>query len=319
MKNDDVISKNIFTNEEHIVNDISSDISDLLDVSIKTSSIVDNGIHINNISDIFEYLNNVIPLIQKSNISNNNKLFLSLEKTCKELLENKIINANLNNLDLITAPLLTILSDILKQLKEDKKLDINIPESSIHIAPTPVTIEAPIVNIPAPVINLPKVDAPIVNVDSPVVNIDLDKLIATLEEYLKPLLYNTEINPLAVRLSDGEKFIDELKVLTDKVAEKISYTPNSMFIKNSGTGIINPATEESLIQIAGNMAMQVDDVSTASVTYIGTAPIGTPTSSNGWRIKKIDESGSPVTTTITWAGNGLFNQSWNNRTSLTYT
>lgn len=228
------------------IDNISSDISDMLDASVKTSSIVDNGISVNNLSDILEYLNNVIPLIQKSNISSNKKLLASLEDTRKELLKNKIIGAELKNSSSITAPLVAVLNDILKQLREERKLDINIPESNITVSPTPVTVEAPIVNIPAPIVNIP---APIINIPespTPIVNVDLDKLTNAMAEYLKPLIYNTEVNPLAVRLSDGDKWIDELKVLTGKMVEQAQYIPNSMFIKNSGTGVINPATEESV-------------------------------------------------------------------------
>jgi hypothetical protein len=62
----------------------------------------------------------------------------------------------------------------------------------------------------------------------------------------------------------------------------------------------------------------VDDVSTANVTYIGVAPVGSLVSDALWSIKKIDESGSPNTVVITWAGGGEFDQVWNNRLSLTY-
>ncbi len=66
------------------------------------------------------------------------------------------------------------------------------------------------------------------------------------------------------------------------------------------------------------MAFRVDDVTTASTTYIGEAAVGSATSSAVWRVKKIDESGSPITVAITWAGTGKFDQIYDNRTSLTY-
>lgn len=313
------VDVNRYNKDMKSIDNISSDISDMLDATVKTSSIVEKGINVNNLSDILEYLNNVIPIIQKSNISSNKKLLASLEDTHKELLKNKIIGAELKNSSSITAPLVAILSDILKQLKEEKKLDINIPESNITVSPTPITVEAPIVNVPAPIVNVP---APIVNIPespAPIVNIDLDKLTKALEEYLKPIIYNTEINPLAVRLSDGDKWIDELKVLTGKIAEQAQYIPNSMFIKGEGGGTITPATEGSLNQLTGKFAILKDDVSTTGVTYFGKAEIGSSQNSSVWQIMKIDKTGSPITMAITFAdGNAKYDNIFSNRLSLTY-
>lgn len=60
----------------------------------------------------------------------------------------------------------------------------------------------------------------------------------------------------------------------------------------------------------------IDTTSTANVTYIGKAAIGTATSAASWQISKIDESGT--VTSITWSGSG-FTAIWDNRTALTYT
>jgi hypothetical protein len=74
------------------------------------------------------------------------------------------------------------------------------------------------------------------------------------------------------------------------------------------------------VRIDGDIAaLQVDDVSTASMTYVGRAPVGSATSSAVWQIQRIDESGTPVTAVIKWAGGGASNQIWDNRTTLTYT
>jgi hypothetical protein len=65
------------------------------------------------------------------------------------------------------------------------------------------------------------------------------------------------------------------------------------------------------------MAMKkaIDEAST-TVTYIGEAALSSGLSSAVWRIKRLTVSG---TVTITeWAGTGVFNQIWNDRTSLTY-
>lgn len=63
----------------------------------------------------------------------------------------------------------------------------------------------------------------------------------------------------------------------------------------------------------GALKQIIEDLS--GTTYIGEAPVGTPTSAPYWRIQKIVVSGS--TTTITWASS-KFDQIWDNRASLSY-
>lgn len=64
------------------------------------------------------------------------------------------------------------------------------------------------------------------------------------------------------------------------------------------------------------LATKVDDTTTANVTYVGEAVVGTSAASSLWRIKKIDETSGIV---ITWAdGDSNFDNNWNNRASLTY-
>lgn len=59
----------------------------------------------------------------------------------------------------------------------------------------------------------------------------------------------------------------------------------------------------------------IDEVD-SSTTYIGEAGYHTATSSALWRIKKISVSGT--VTEIRFAGNGKFDQVWDDRTTLTY-
>jgi|SRR3989344_1319834 len=51
------------------------------------------------------------------------------------------------------------------------------------------------------------------------------------------------------------------------------------------------------------------------VDYVGEATIGTTTSAASWRIKKVDSTSGII---IQWAGTGVFDQVWDNRTSLSY-
>lgn len=82
------------------------------------------------------------------------------------------------------------------------------------------------------------------------------------------------------------------------------------------------ATIENTSALGGSSAVyatRVDTASTPSVTYVGKALPGTATSAASWQIQKIDESGTPETTVITFAdGNADFDNIWDNRTSLSY-
>ena len=65
-----------------------------------------------------------------------------------------------------------------------------------------------------------------------------------------------------------------------------------------------------------NLLLLLDDTSTANVTYIGQAAIGSDESQAVWQIKKVDETSGIV---ITYAdGDANYNNIWDNRTSLTY-
>lgn len=69
----------------------------------------------------------------------------------------------------------------------------------------------------------------------------------------------------------------------------------------------------------GEQALQLDDVTTSNVTYVGVATIGTATSAASWQIKKIDESGTPETLVITWAdSDDSYDNVWDDRASLSY-
>lgn len=59
------------------------------------------------------------------------------------------------------------------------------------------------------------------------------------------------------------------------------------------------------------------DEASSSITYIGEASPGTSTSEDLWRIKKLEESGT-VTSILMADGNDLFDNSWDDRASLSY-
>lgn len=70
---------------------------------------------------------------------------------------------------------------------------------------------------------------------------------------------------------------------------------------------------------ATSYTTRIDTASTTGITYVGKAVPGSATSNPVWQIQRIDETQTPETTIILWAdGNADFDNTWNNRTSLTY-
>lgn len=76
-------------------------------------------------------------------------------------------------------------------------------------------------------------------------------------------------------------------------------------VDNSGNDVNKPLIQ--YIEDAGG-----------SITYIGEAQQGSATSDSAWRIKKVDESGSPTTITLS-ANYSSFGDIWDNRAAGSYT
>lgn len=79
---------------------------------------------------------------------------------------------------------------------------------------------------------------------------------------------------------------------------------------------VDPANNRMLVSaivtssVAGSIYKKlIDSTTTANVTYIGEAALGTATSVAEWRIQKIDETAGVV---ITWSGTG-FTAEWDER------
>lgn len=192
-------------------------------------------------------------------------------------------------MDLMAEAIRESLSDIEVKATVDMPKFPEIPEQ-----------KAPIVNIPAPIVN---VTSPEITVKAPIVNVDTEEISEGVKQILKQL---KEQIPFTIDeyVKDGR-----IKVEVDRVG-------------TGGGGVISFPIVDALANRKRNeiqLAVQVDDVSTTSVTYIGKSIIGAATSSALWQVQKIDESSSPITATVKWAGKGQFNQIWDNRTSLTYT
>lgn len=93
----------------------------------------------------------------------------------------------------------------------------------------------------------------------------------------------------------------------------------SVMLETKNGEILNPATEEKQDVLIGNYAILLDDISTSGVTYVGKAIIGSSQASAVWQIRKLDESGTPTTLSITWAdGNSNFDNVWSDRLTESY-
>ncbi len=94
-------------------------------------------------------------------------------------------------------------------------------------------------------------------------------------------------------------------------------------LKNVAGTTINPATVEKQNDIISALGGSVDydilldETSTANITYVGKAAIGTATSTSVWQIKRLNETSGDLE--IGYAdSNSNFDNIWDDRTSLTY-
>lgn len=144
--------------------------------------------------------------------------------------------------------------------------------------------------------------------------IDYTELLKQIEEKI-PSENNIELEKLSKKI---DTFVERFEKLVEKNRLKVEVDR----IGGGGGGGGVSASELRALTLTTTTPVyntQFDDVSTTSVIYIGKAPFGSATSSAVWQVKKIDQTGTPITTTIKYAGGGNFTNIWDNRTSLTYT
>lgn len=90
----------------------------------------------------------------------------------------------------------------------------------------------------------------------------------------------------------------------------------SIKIRNA-QGFIDSSNPLHVASTSSSLTLQMDEAG-SGITYVGEAAIGSATSAAVWRIKRLDESGSPELI-IKWAdGDADFDNIWDNRASLTY-
>lgn len=106
---------------------------------------------------------------------------------------------------------------------------------------------------------------------------------------------------------------------SDNIAIKNSTTGNELAINPDGTlnaNVIVDRNSDSITTFAGDESFRLDDTSTPNMTYYGYAVAGASPSSSIWKIFRIDETSGMVKQYAD--GNTNYDNSWNNRTSLTY-
>lgn len=124
-----------------------------------------------------------------------------------------------------------------------------------------VDVAAPYINLPAPIVNVP---ASIVNVPE----VDLTPIVEELDRQLNKIRTNSVARPLAVRLSDGQEWLKEIKTITEKAQQAFMASSGPTVIKSADGGLINPATVEG--QAFGKIVP-------ASYDYISMSPAASPT------------------------------------------
>lgn len=107
----------------------------------------------------------------------------------------------------------------------------------IEVKPADVKLKPPVVNVAAPVVNVPEQKPPVVNVEAPDLS-DIKKLMEFFESI------NAK-NPIAVRLSDGQKYYKAL----EKMAEIYAGSTFSAFQDEGGADARALIDEERHLQV----------------------------------------------------------------------
>jgi hypothetical protein len=105
----------------------------------------------------------------------------------------------------------------------------------------------------------------------------------------------------------------------DNIAIKSADGTKTLDINADGSINANVVIDRNdvITTFGADEAIRIDDASTVNVTYFGFATVGVSPASASWKIYKIDESTGFIKQYAD--GDALYNNIWNNRTSLIYT
>lgn len=248
------------------------------------------------------------------------KVVTAISKLDKDILANKLdikpleqgLNSLKRELSLIpkSLPKIPEQKDTIKVTNlNEVKLDTSQIEKAIKdlkLDPT-IDVKAPVVNVDAP--NL-----------KPLQDLMLDLLKAT--QSIKLDVPETDLSKLEKQSTEANKKLDEANKHLKKISEKPTGggggggngTP---YQDSNGTFQYVQLQGGSIPVVMGSSTYKrlLDDTSTANVTYVGIAAIGSSTGSTAWQIQKIDETSGM---SITWAQTGLFTAKWDDRLSESY-
>ena len=197
-------------------------------------------VSIDNFDEVKAALRNELSSVVKSiNSIPDNKDIVKELKSLKKSIESIEFNPNIN----VAGSQVTI--------PEIRIPDISIPD--VHVPAPQVTVNTPEIQIPAPIVNVP---APIINVPE----VDLSDITRAIDVNLNKLRTNSEKRPLAVRMSDGQNWVKELKELNKNAAQTTQFMSDVSYIRDSSGNRINPATEDSLVSATNTINSYLERV-----------------------------------------------------------
>lgn len=220
----------------------------------------------------------------------------------------------------ITQVMRAVLEEAQKIPKEHPTIEIpstvavsNLPDHSGDFQALLEAIKAIKLVAEAPVVNVP---APEVTVDAPDLT-PLQKGMQAVEKAVRAIVI-----PTPADVSGIEK---QLKKANQTLVEILDKPVGG---GGGGGGRVSPYSDSagmpSFVTLNKGsiptsdvpLATRLDDATTANVTYIGKAAIGSDTSTATWQIAKLDTSSGLVKT---WAdGDASYDNVWDNRATLTY-
>lgn len=145
----------------------------------------------------------------------------------------------------------------------------------------------------------------------PSVNIvNTQTVIGAIKDATDVQLANIQNNDFLTYNSNTQKFVNVSLNLTGG-------SNNQILVKKSGTNY-DYEWEDMVIDFTPPAFTKIIDEASANITYLGEAVPNSVEASAVWRIQKILFDTNGGVDEIRYASGGLFNQIWNNRTSLTY-
>lgn len=90
---------------------------------------------------------------------------------------------------------------------------------------------------------------------------------------------------------------------------------NQIIVYNSTTGFFENRSVNTLFPVYTRL---IDSETTEGITYFGEADPGSATNQAVWRIQRITYNSFAEVVEVKLAGTGVFDQAWNDRTSLIY-